>query len=200
MIEHLIKGILIGFCIAAPVGPIGLLCIQKTLHFGRLAGLAAGLGAACADAFYGACAAFCLHWVSSIFDSKQGGSLHFVGGAVLIFLGTRILFTKTQKTISVTHKTLLRDFFSTFFLTLANPLTIVAFLAVFAGLGVEPSPWQSGVLTAGVFCGAASWWLLLCEGVTLFRARISQNLLRLLNQIAGIALVLLGIAALVFPF
>lgn len=190
-----IKGVIIGFCVAAPVGPIGILCIRRTLQFGRLSGLFSGLGAATADTFYGAMAAFGLNLVFDVLiEAKE--YLHLLGGAALLLLGVKILFTApVEGPSSVTHRTLFRDFISTFFLTLANPLTIVAFLAIFAGVGLSEGRLNTSMLILGVFGGASSWWLLLSEGVTLFRKKISKHIMLWINRIAGLVIIALGLAA-----
>lgn len=199
-IVFLIKGIIIGFCVAAPVGPIGILCIRRTLQFGRLSGFFSGLGAACADMTYGAMAAFGVTFVSD-FVMEEKIWLHFVGGIILLFLGAKIFLAKPSEEVQpVTHKTLLGDFFSTFFLTLANPLTIVAFLAIFAGIGLSGRSSDAPALVLGVFLGAAGWWLVLSEGVTLFRDKISQTIMLWINRIAGGLIIALGIAALTFTW
>lgn len=196
----LIKGIIIGFCVAAPVGPIGILCIRRTLQFGRLSGLFSGLGAACADMTYGAVAAFGVTFISD-FVLKEKMWLHFLGGFILLLLGARILLAKPGKEIRpVTHKTLLGDFLSTFFLTLANPLTIIAFVAIFAGIGLQSHSSDAPAVVLGVFLGACGWWLLLSEGITLFRDKISQTLTLWINRIAGVLILALGIIALTFTW
>jgi threonine/homoserine/homoserine lactone efflux protein len=196
----LIKGMIIGFCVAAPVGPIGILCIRRTLRFGRLSGLFSGLGAASADMMYGAVAAFGVHFISD-FVLKEKMWLHLGGGLILLVLGSRILMTKSQEEVKpITHKTLLTDFFSTFFLTLANPLTIIAFLAIFAGVGLQNHPSNALMIVLGIFWGAALWWLILSEGITLFRDRISQTFTVWINRIAGILILALGIVALTFTW
>jgi threonine/homoserine/homoserine lactone efflux protein len=192
------KGIILGFCIAAPVGPIGILCIRKTLQFGRLSGFCSGLGAACADTFYGLISAFGLTLVS---DFLLAGRFwfHLLGGAFLIVLGGRTFLSKpSEENKPVSHKTLVGDFVSTFFLTLANPLTILAFVAAIAGLGLGDDRGSAPLLVMGVFLGATLWWLVLSEGVTLFRKKMSQKVMIWVNRVAGLILVALGLAAVCF--
>src|SRR5512139_1350437 len=130
------KGLLIGFAIAAPVGPIGVLCIRRTLAYGRRSGLASGLGAATADALYGCVAAFGLTVISHFLIHHQWG-LRFVGGSFLFYLGIRTFLSRPGGTPPAARRLdLAGDYFSTFFLTLANPLTILAFAVIFAGLGL----------------------------------------------------------------
>jgi len=128
------KGLIIGFSIAAPVGPIGMLCIRRTLVYGRLSGLVSGLGAATADAVYGSIAAFGLAFVATFLVNQQGW-LHLVGGLFLCYLGIKAFLAKPATATTTPESiSLASDYASTFFLTLTNPLTILSFAAVFAGL------------------------------------------------------------------
>ncbi len=194
-----LKGIILGFSIAAPVGPIGILCIRKTLQFGRFSGLFSGLGAAVADTIFAVIAAFGLTLIS---DALLAGQfwLRLVGGAFLLYLGWKTFFTKVlDKSQKISHTNLLHDFISTFFLTITNPMTILAFIAIFAGVGlssISRSHWESLVLVLGVFLGSALWWLLLSEGVTLFRKNVSEKVMLWINRGAGIMIAAFGIAAL----
>jgi len=198
------RGLALGFAIAAPVGPIGLLCIRRTLSQGRLSGLATGLGAASADGFYGSVAAFGLAFVADFLIAQQTG-LRWVGGMFLIWLGLRAVRAQPQpaaiaaalKSRSGAH--LAGDFASTFVLTLTNPLTILSFAALFAGLGLTASGREYGQavgLAAGVFSGSALWWLLLSTVVGWWRNRIGPRQLHLLNLAAGGMIILFGAAIL----
>ncbi len=198
-IHPFFEGIALGFAIAAPVGPIGLLCIRRTLAEGRLAGLVTGLGAATADALYGAIAAFGLTTLSYFLVSQQN-LVRFIGGVFLCYLGVRTFLAQPQ-TVSNDRKaqTLRAAFVSTFALTLTNPLTILSFAAIFAGLGVgaQAGDYLSATaLVAGVFTGSALWWLLLSGGVSLFRSRFTPASMRWVNRGAGALIVLFGISAL----
>ena len=131
-----IKGFVIGFSIAAPVGPIGILCIQRTLSGGNIQGLAIGLGAATADALYGFIAAFGLTFISN-FLVDQSIWFRIIGGLFLCYLGIRAFLRKYQeRTVSVANSTILSAYGTTFFLTLTNPMTILFFAGIFAGLGI----------------------------------------------------------------
>lgn len=196
-----IKGMLLGFSIAAPVGPIGILCIRRTIQYGRFSGLFSGLGAACADTVYGLIAAFSLTLVSDFLD-KQSFFVHLLGGCFLILLGLKTFFSKSTEVASgsVSHRSLISDFISTFFLTLSNPLTIISFIAVFAGLGLVNISEKVGdaiVLVVGIFLGASLWWLILSEGVTFFRKKVGQRTMTWINRIAGIIIVTFGLVAMV---
>ncbi|HEX4840498.1 MAG TPA: LysE family transporter [Rhabdochlamydiaceae bacterium] len=167
-LDFLLKGIILGFSIAAPVGPIGVLCIRKTLQFGRFSGLCSGLGAAFADSLYAVIAAFGLTVISNFLLAGQFW-FRLIGGCFLLYLGWKTFISKpASDSKNVPHTTLLNDFISTFFLTITNPMTILSFLAVFAGLGlssVHGDYFQAGGLVLGVFLGSAAWWLLLSEGL-----------------------------------
>lgn len=194
----LIKGILIGFSIAAPVGPIGLVCIRRTLQFGRLSGFFSGLGAAVADTLFGAISAFGLTLISDLLIAGRFW-LHLFGGFFLLFLGSKTFLNKPFDTSkAVTHKTLFGDFISTLFLTLANPLTILSFVAIFAGVGLSEHQGSAPFLVLGVFFGSTLWWLLLSEGVTLFRKKISQEVMVWVNRVAGLIIIGFGILAVSF--
>ncbi|HEX9370073.1 MAG TPA: LysE family transporter [Roseiflexaceae bacterium] len=132
----LLRGLVVGFSIAAPVGPIGVLCIRRTLADGQVAGFVSGLGAATADAIYGSIAGFGLTFISGILVSQQGW-LRLIGGLFLCYLGVKTLLARpAERPASAGGVGLVGAYASTFFLTLTNPLTIFAFLGVFAGLGL----------------------------------------------------------------
>jgi len=193
-----LKGITIGFSIAAPVGPIGLLCIRRSLGEGVLTGLATGLGAATADAVYGCIAGFGLTAVSA-FLIHQKLWLGLFGGVFLCYLGLRILLSKPVVQQSEAHATgLLPAYASTLMLTLANPLTILSFAAVFAGYGLGTAPdYASAVrLVAGVFIGSAVCRLLLSGGVGVVRASINPFMLRGINWLSGATILSFGLYAL----
>lgn len=195
----LLRGLIIGFSIAAPVGPIGVLVIRRTLAEGRLTGLVTGLGAATADALYGCIGAFGLTLVSG---ALLGGQLwlRVVGGLFLCYLGYRTFNAPpAERAAAVTGATLLRSYGATFLLTLTNPATILSFAAVFAGLGLGNTggPYSAAlVLVAGVFAGSALWWLLLSAGVSWARALISADVLRWVNRVAGAVILSFGALAL----
>ncbi len=190
-----LKGIILGFSIAAAVGPIGFLCVRKTIQFGRLSGLFSGLGAAVADTVYGFIAALGLTSISNFLLPGQFW-LRLVGGAFLIYLGIRTFIANPyEKSGQITHKTLLGDFVSTFFLTMVNPLTILSFLAIFAGLGLGGDKKSAGWLVLGVFMGSTIWWILLSEVVMLFRKKVTPKAIRWVNRCAGTMIFGFGIVA-----
>jgi threonine/homoserine/homoserine lactone efflux protein len=190
----------LGLAIAAPVGPIGLLCIRRTLAEGRLAGLLTGLGAASADAVYGSLAAFGLAFLTDLLVGGQNW-LRLAGGLFLCYLGVRTFFAPPagQEGSNPGGGGLWGAYASTFFLTLTNPLTILSFSAVFAGLGVIQAGsdyLEAGWLVVGVFSGSAAWWLLLSSGVALLRRKVTLPVLGWVNRLSGAAITGFGLAAL----
>jgi threonine/homoserine/homoserine lactone efflux protein len=197
-LNFLFKGIIIGFSIAAPVGPIGVLCIRRSLAEGRQIGLATGLGAATADAAYGCVAGFGLTVISS-FLVGQRFWLSLIGGLFLCYLGIRTFMSKpAERAAEVRGGGLFSAFLSTLFLTLTNPMTILSFVAVFAGFGLGASPdyLSASILVAGVFVGSALWWLLLSSGVALFRERVSEGWMQTINRLSGGIILAFGLYAL----
>jgi threonine/homoserine/homoserine lactone efflux protein len=195
----LIEGLVIGFSLAAPVGPVGVLCIRRTLTHGSKRGLIVGISAACADMLYGIVAAFGVTLISD-FISHQQQWIRLVGGILLIILGYRTFHShaSTDTPINGTNG-LVRAFISTFLLTLTNPMTLFAFAAVFAGIGLNKiigDNWSGTFLVAGVFLGSLSWFTLLTALVHFFREKITANGLTLVNKIAGTLLILFGVFAL----
>lgn len=184
------RGALIGLAIAAPVGPIGLLCIQRTLGDGRKHGLLSGLGAASADAVYGAIAGFGLTFISNTLVAGQIW-LGLLGGLFLCYLGGRTFFAPpaNDSTIETQDSSLLQAYATTFFLTLTNPVTILSFIAIFAGLGLAAQDRNYGeamTLVAGVFTGSAAWWLLLSSGTSLLRDKFNETAMQGVNRLAGL--------------
>ena len=198
-LEFLARGLLIGFSIAAPVGPIGLLCIRRTLAEGRAAGLVSGLGAATADALYGAVAGFGLTFVAE-FLAEQRVWLRLVGGLFLLYLGLRtFLAGPAERAATARGFGLLGAYASTFALTLTNPTTILSFAAIFAGLGAGAAGGTVDaalLLVLGVLLGSALWWLILTGAVGLLRSRLTAPRLRWVNRLSGAGLLAFGATAL----
>ena len=198
----LLRGIAIGLAIAAPVGPIGVLCIRRTFADGRTAGLVTGLGAATADLTYGAVAGFGLTFVSSALQAEQLW-IRLVGGAALCYLGARTLLSRPTLAAPAPASSrggLGTAYASTLALTLMNPATILSFAAVFAGLGIAGTHGDyrsAGALVAGVGLGSALWWLILSSGVDLLRTRMNTLALIWVNRVSGVVLLGFGLAALV---
>lgn len=192
------KGIVIGFSIAAPVGPIGVLCIRRSIAEGQKVGLATGLGAATADAIYGCVAGFGLTAISN-FLVGQRFWLGFLGGLFLCYLGVRTFLSRvSEEPMPVRGGGLFSAFLSTFFLTVTNPMTILSFVAIFAGLGLGRSPdyFNASALVGGVFVGSALWWLLLSSGASIFGRRLGAGWMRSLNRFSGTVIFAFGIYSL----
>lgn len=193
------SGFLIGFSIAAPVGPIGILCIRRTLQGGMWSGFATGLGTAAADAVYGLVAAFGVTAVSSLLLESKG-VVRLLGAGFLIWMGIRIF--RSQPALpqdSLPSARPWNDFGSAFLLTLSNPLTILSFSGILAGAGVADFPENHGLaalMVGGVFSGSLCWWLLLSGSVSAGRGRFSPVRMRLVNRIAGFILAGFGVAGL----
>jgi threonine/homoserine/homoserine lactone efflux protein len=196
-IELLLRGLLIGFSIAAPVGPIGVLVIRRTLAEGRVAGLATGIGAATADAIYGCVAGFGLTAISGLLIDNQLW-VRLVGGLFLCYLGVRaFLAAPAERAAAAAGTSLLGAYFATLGLTLTNPATILSFAAIMAGLGIGVAAGGYGaaaLLVLGVFGGSALWWLILSSGASLLRLRLTPGALRWVNRASG--MILLGFGAL----
>jgi len=194
-----VKGLLIGFSIAAPVGPIGLLCIQRTIAYGRKSGLVTGLGAATADGMYGAVAAFGLTAISAFLIGQQFW-FRLIGGLFLLYLGAKtFLSTAAAKAAIAIHRGLLSDYASTLFLTITNPMSILAFVAIFAGLGLANAGGSHAspvLMVAGVVLGSALWWLLLSSGASLLGPKLNSGSLNLVSRASGAIILGIGIFAL----
>lgn len=195
----LVRGLIIGFSIAAPVGPIGVLCIRRTLADGRLYGLVSGLGAASADAIYGFIAAFGLTFISDLLIDSRA-LLSLVGGLFLLYLGIRTFRARpADNAAAVTGRPgLVAAYGSTFLLTLTNPMTILSFAAIFAGVASPAAATRAAaaVLVLGVFGGSALWWLTLSGGVGLLRERFNARWLLAVNRISGAIITMFGLLAL----
>lgn len=186
--QFLLKGILLGFSIAAPVGPIGVLCIRRTLANGMGSGVFSGLGAATADALYGSIAALGLSVIANFLLDYQF-PLRLVGGLFLLYLG----YTTYQSIPSTTaaaanSEGLTSAYVSTLLLTITNPMTILSFAAVFAGLGIvsaEGDFLSPFLLILGVFVGSMLWWLILSGTVNLLRQKFDPQRLKWINQLSG---------------
>lgn len=193
------QGMLIGFAIAAPVGPIGLLCIRRSIAQGIGYGFISGLGAATADTLYGAIAVFGLTMVANLLASFQS-LLQFCGGVFLCYLGYHTYVASgVRRPATAESGDLIRAYISILFLTLTNPLTILVFLSIFAGLGLGPGSgdyFTAAIFMVGVFGGSALWWLLLSGTVGLFRANLTQRQMIITNKISGIIIGCFGIAVL----
>ena len=196
---YVIQGMLIGLMVAVPVGPLGLLCINRSLMLGALAGLASGLGVASADAVAAGIAALGISLVSDFLLEYQV-LLRFVGGIFLCVLGYRIYRTEPALRVpTISTNGLLGAYATTFFLTFSNPVTFLSFIAIYAGWHVPSLHGHylaAAFLTTGVFIGSALWWLMLFVGLTLFRLNISHGFLSLIHRVSGVLIVAFGVTVL----
>jgi len=199
-LSTIVDGVIIGISASIPLGPIGVLVIQRTLNKGHLSGFISGLGAAFSDTIYAIIAGFSLSFIVGFIESQLLW-IQIVGAVILISLGLKIYMTnpavqlRRQKKKSTSY---IQDFFSTFALTIANPLAVFLFMAFFAGFRVvntQHSAIENLLLIAGVFVGASSWWLILSSSVNLFRKKINLRRLFWINKIAGSAIVVLVVLA-----
>ena len=200
-ISFYIRGLLIGLSIAATVGPMSLLCIQRTLNKGQLYGLVSGLGIATADGVYGSIAAFGLTLITNFLIQEQIW-IRLIGGIFLIYLGAKTILSKPpERAAALNMKTnsYLGAYASTFLLTLTNPLTILSFAAIFAGIGVgsaSKSFLSAAAVVLGVFSGSTLWWIILTSVINLLRKKMNAQWLLWINRISGAIIMLFGIVAL----
>jgi threonine/homoserine/homoserine lactone efflux protein len=201
-----VRGLALGLAVAAPVGPMSLLCMRQTLARGFPAGLASGLGIATADGVYGAIAAFGLVTITDVLVGQQPW-LRLVGGLAMLWLGIGALRTRPAEAAiggAADGCGLGRSYAGTFALTMMNPSTILSFAALFAGLGLGggaaagdgASALVPLLVVLGVFLGSAGWWLAVTGGISLARTRISPRVQRVINAAAGLVLIGFGLAAL----
>ncbi len=190
------RSFLIGISIAAPVGPIGVLCIRRTLADGKLSGFLSGMGAASADMVYGAVAAFGLTIITDLLVENTFW-LRIIGGSFLLYLGVKTFLEKPADHAAQANQSgYFGAYLSTFFLTITNPMTILSFAAIFAGTMLAQKTSSPMVLVAGVFSGSATWWLALSLGVGLMRDRLNSNHMAWINRISGTIIIVFGIIAL----
>ena len=195
------RGLIIGFSVAVPVGPMAVLVIRRTLSQGCWTGLVAGMGIAFADAIYGSIAAYGLTSISSFLVDLQD-VVRVVGGLFLCYLGYRTFRSPAPEVTATTKYSATRHvgaFFSTLGLTLTNPTTILSFAAIFSGFGVMNGDGGTGsaaALVAGVFLGSTLWWFMLTGGTSMLRARLSTARLTILNRISGAVILIFGLIAL----
>lgn len=193
---ELLKGIVIGFSIAAPVGPVGMLCIRRSLTHGRLAGFVSGLGAAAADTIYGLVVALGLSAVTDTLVANRNW-FQLGGGLFLVGFGVATLRSRppTEETRLPPGAGLLPAFGLSLVITLLNPMTVLAFIGIFAGFGIHVSGgvWSAILLVLGVFLGSVAWWLLLSTAAGWFRSHLRDGGMRGLNVVFGIIISLFGV-------
>lgn len=201
-----LQGLIIGMCVAAPVGPVGILCIRRVLYRGRFAGVTSGLGVALGDMIFAAVAAFSITYIIDFLLAQQFW-IKIVGGFVLTVLGWHVsrshphLDKGAEDDAAKTGfwKLVFTDVSSTIVMTLTNPSMILGFIALFAGMGLDKFVEQRAdaaiILVIGVFVGSMIWWLVLAEIVVRLRKKITDQTLTRINQVSGILIGVFGLAA-----
>lgn len=198
MVTALIKGFIVGLGASIPLGPLGVLCVQKTLGKGRNAGFITGLGASVSDTFYAAISLMGLAFIQNIIDENLDWVMLF-GGLVIMFIGVKIYLTNPIKQIRQKHKNKkhIEDFFEGLFMTITNPGAIFLILGLFAAVGIElgESVTKGAPVTTlwGVFAGTATWWFTLSTGINVFRKKFRIKQLMMINRISGIIIFVLGL-------
>lgn len=196
------KGLIIGLMASIPLGPIGVLCVQRTLNKGRKSGFFSGLGATAADTFFALIAGFGVTFIIS-FVKEQHIYFQLIGGLIIIYLGIHIFYTNPVRQLRLqrmNRNKLSQDFFSVFFLTITNPMGIFFFLAMFAGINIASGPvsfLRLITMVAGVSTGSAGWWFLLSTFVDYWRDRFRLKNIWWMNKVAGVVIFTLGIAAII---
>lgn len=197
----LLKGLILGFCIAAPIGPVGLLCIRRTLQSGFFAGVSSGMGAAFADAFYASVAAFGLTMISDSLAEFRI-QIRILGGLLLLLMALKMLLSKPiTGNRKVTHRGLFGNLLTSFLITMTNPATIISFIAIFAGIGLITSDrYEAAMLVSGVLLGSSSWWVLLSSFIANVRTAPLAKNIKMINTISSVMLGIFGICAIISAF
>jgi threonine/homoserine/homoserine lactone efflux protein len=201
-IELFWKGIVVGLMVSIPLGPIGVLCVQRTLNKGHRSGFVSGLGAAMADMIFAMIAGLGITFIIRFIQEKH---IYFqiIGGIIVIILGVHIFYTNPVRQLRMqrmNRNKLSQDFFSVFFLTITNPMAIFFFLAMFAGINIATGPMSIIhliTMVSGVFVGSTAWWFLLSTFVNFWRDRFRLKNIWWMNKVAGVVIFVLGIAAIV---
>lgn len=190
-LELLVKGTLAGLAISAPVGPVNVLCISRTVTRSRAAGLISGLGAAAADTLYGAVAGFSISFIIA-FLLREIFWIRLVGGLLLIAIGIGYYFKQPKPMVKGRGKSesAHSEWVTAFLLNLTNPTTVLSFLAVLAALGMsrQLAWWHTLILVGGIFAGSMLWWTTLALIAGYFRDRFNERSLLWMNRIAGLAI------------
>jgi threonine/homoserine/homoserine lactone efflux protein len=196
----LIKGIIVGLLASIPLGPIGIICVQRTVNKGKLSGFLSGLGAASADTIFAAIGGFSLTFIIGFIEEKQI-IFQAVGGIIVALLGVKIFYTNPIKQLRRHKKkqnSLLEDYLSVLIVTITNPLAIFLFIALFASLGIvyDTTSWLLPIIAViGVFAGAVLWWYILTTLVDIYRAKFRLKQLWWINKVSGVVIFGLGSVA-----
>lgn len=198
MITALVKGFIVGLGASIPLGPLGVLCVQKTLGNGRNSGFITGLGASVSDTFYAAISLMGLAFIQNLIDENMDWVM-FIGGLIIMYIGVKIYLTNPIKQIKQKNKNKkhVEDFFEALFMTITNPGAIFLILGLFAAVGINVGETVSkSTLIAtlwGVFAGSAAWWFALSTTINVFRKRFRIKQLMMINKISGIVIFVLGL-------
>lgn len=202
----IVKGIIAGFTISMPVGPVAVLCITRTLHGGRTAGFISGAGGATADTFYALVAALGVSIVINFVEAHRM-VLQIVAGILVLFFGWRILRknpVKDYRNRGKEEKNLLRDYLSVLPVAFANPVSLFVYLGVFSGLSLTfegaTKTMAAMLMVPGVITGALLWWFTLSGIISIFSDRIKLRTLLLINQIAGSVILIFGLVLIIGLF
>jgi len=197
-LDLLLRGAAAGLAISAPVGPVNVLCISRTLTKGRLAGVIAGLGAATADTFYGAIAGFSISVVIAMLIRNEFW-IRLVGGILLIGIGAHYCFKRPRPRVEARKEAGHSDYTTALLLNLTNPTTVLSFLAVLAALGMRHHRewWLTLLVIGGIFGGAMLWWTTLALVAGRFRSRFDDGAMVWMDRIAGIAIGVFGVITLI---
>jgi len=196
----LIKGVIVGLLASIPLGPVGVICIQRTINKGKLSGFISGIGAATADTIFATIAGFSITFVINFIEEKQF-FFQVGGGIIVMILGISIFYTNPIRQLKRHRKnksSILEDYLSVLFITITNPLAVFLFIGLFASLRIVSTVGNGlyvGILLSGVFIGAATWWFVLSTIINRFRARFRLKQLWYINKISGGAIFILGLIA-----
>jgi len=201
VLEYIIKGIIFGLIVTAPLGPLGILCIQRTINRGLLSGLITGIAAAFADIMYAIIAGFGVSVIANFLHENQL-AIRIVGGIIVTFLGVRIYMSNPAKQFrrqKTQKRTYISDFISGFLITITNPIVVVFFGAAFAGIGLDKAESVKSVIITiiGVFTGAVGWWIGLTVLVNIYRDKINLRKLWWINKITGVFVAIFGLVIIV---
>lgn len=201
MLDSFIKGFIVGMGASIPLGPLGVMCVQKTLSKGRISGIVTGLGASLADTFFASFAILSLAIIQEFVNNHEASVLFF-GGLAVVVIGLKIFLTNPVKQIRNTKggKRLFEDFLSSMIMTITNPGAVFLILGLFAfvGLNVDGSSAKMVITAAlgGVFAGALSWWIILSTSINIFRKKFRLRQLLMINRVAGVVIMILGLISL----
>jgi len=198
----LTKSMAIGILASIPLGPVGVLCIQRTLNRGLLSGFLSGMGAALADTLFSIVAILGLSFIINFVEAQQV-FMRVAGGSILLIIGVRIFYSNPVRQIRQNHngrQSYFSDFFSVLVLMMTNPLAIFLFLAAFASLELvapDPGPMVAGAIVTGILAGASLYWFILSSIISRFRNKFRLRILLRINKTAGAIIILSGFAALI---